>query len=677
MMNSYLRNALGALLFLVTLGLAGCGGGSAGGTTTPVNGGTATPATASLSVTLTDPTSGAARTSITLGSPAKANATVLDSSGKAVANTVVTFTITPTGLASMTPSTGTALTNASGVAAIQIDPASLTAAGAATITATASVGTTTVSGSKGFTISAVAAGLSSLAAGQNPLSAYGTTSLTVTITGVPTTTPVTVNFSSICAGSGKATLPASVQSVNGIATATYKDNGCGQTDTISASIAGTSPLVILSTNLGVSPPSVASIQFVSATPATIVLQGTGGAGLSASSVVAFKVVDNNNQPIASTPVSFALTTSAGGILLSALSGTTGADGTVQVSVNAGTIPTSVWVTATVTNTTFSTQSTMLRISTGRPAQDRFSLSVGTHNIEGLNFDGVTTSVNVIASDRLGNPVPDGTAVNFIAEGGQIQPSCTTAGGACSVTFSSANPRPNLDSEPSTFAVSAGRVTVLAYALGEESFVDLNGNNKYDLGEPFNDLGDAFLDSNEDKIWDSNSQNQPEQYIPFNAANVSTCVDQILSSPYAPSKSGSCDGIWGQAHVRQNDVIVMSGSGAIINKTAPLPGYTNSLAYDMGGACSANIGFYLYDVNRNPLPAGTVLAVGNLSTNISSAIVLPGGVPDSIAPGGTHHIISITASSTFCAPPLSGSGSFVLTVTTPKGVVTSIPLTVAP
>ena len=674
MMNSYIRNALVALLFLSTLGLAGCGGGSAKGTTTTVSGGTPTPATASLSVTVTDPTSGAARTSITLGSPAKANATVLDTSGKAVANTVVSFTITPAGLASMTPSTGTALTNASGVASIQIDPASLTAAGAATITATAAVGTASISGSLGFSISPVAAGLSGLAAvGQpTPLSAYGTTSVTVTITGVPTTTPVTVNFSSLCAGSGKAILPASVQSVNGVATVTYKDNGCGQTDTITASIAGTS--VTATTNLLVNSPGVGSIQFVSATPSTIVLQGTGGSGLSASSVLVFKVLDGNNGAKANILVNFALTTSTGGITLSTNSGTTGADGTVQVSVNAGTFPTAVWVTATVANTTFTTQSTMLRISTGRPSQDRFSLSVGTHNIEGLNFDGVITPVNIIASDRLGNPVPDGTAVNFISEGGQIQPSCTTTGGGCSVNFTSASPRPIGDSEPSAYAVTAGRVTVLAYALGEETFTDLNvpPNNTYDAGEPFNDLGDAFLDSNENHVWDAG-----EQIIPFNIANVSACVDPLTHSPYAPSKAGSCDAVWGPAHVRRDDVIVMSGSAAFINKTAPLPGYTKSLAYDMGGACSATIGFYLYDINRNPLPAGTVLAVGNLSTNISTAIVLPGGVPDSNAPGGTLHTISITASSTYCAPPLSGSGSFVLTVTTPKGVVTSIPLIVAP
>lgn len=45
----------------------------------------------------------------------------------------------------------------------------------------------------------------------------------------------------------------------------------------------------------------------------------------------------------------------------------------------------------------------------------------------------------------------------------------------------------------------GRSTVLAYAVGEESFTDVNGNDEYDYGEPFFDLPEAFLDKNEDGV----------------------------------------------------------------------------------------------------------------------------------------------------------------------------------
>ncbi len=45
----------------------------------------------------------------------------------------------------------------------------------------------------------------------------------------------------------------------------------------------------------------------------------------------------------------------------------------------------------------------------------------------------------------------------------------------------------------------GRSTILAYAIGEESFVDVNGNDEYDFGESFEDLSEAFLDKNEDGV----------------------------------------------------------------------------------------------------------------------------------------------------------------------------------
>lgn len=45
----------------------------------------------------------------------------------------------------------------------------------------------------------------------------------------------------------------------------------------------------------------------------------------------------------------------------------------------------------------------------------------------------------------------------------------------------------------------GRSTILAYALGEESFVDVNGNEEYDFGETFFDLTEVFLDKNEDDV----------------------------------------------------------------------------------------------------------------------------------------------------------------------------------
>lgn len=635
--------------------------------------------TPGVSIALTDPSSGAALSSISPGSPAKVLATIRDAAGSGVANTVVTFSTNST-LAAMTPSTGTALTNASGVASIQIDAATLTAAGATTISATASVAGATVTGSTGFSVSAANAGLGTFTLGTNPLSPYATTSVAVTVTGVPTTTPVTINFSSICSGAGKATLTASVQTVNGTATATYTDKGCASTDTITASVAGLA--VTKTTTLTVNPPGAASIQFVSATPSTIVLKGTGGAGLVESSLVKFKVVDSNNVPILGADVQFDLTTWAGGILLDgasvAVTKKTDGNGEASVSVQSGTTPTAVWVKATVTSVAspFSSQSNQLRISTGRPSQDRFSLAVASHNIEGYSTNGVTTTASVIASDRLGNPVPDGTAINFISEGAQIEPSCATVNGACSVTFTSANPRPTSDDEPNHI-VTNGRVTLVAYTLGEESFVDANGNNKYDSGETFTNLGDVFIDNNENGSWDTG-----EQSISF-ASNSQSCTSSlspIATSPAAPSKASTCDGVWGAAHVRQSNLIILSGSAGYVNSTRPtssfIPGTTApTVTYSMGGAtaCTNSFTFYAFDQNKNPLPSGTTFTSPSTPAALGTVTFAPSTVGDSTAAGGTTHSLliskpSTTDSTTGVVSCVSlGSGvTLSISMTTPKG-----------
>ncbi len=673
--------------------LAGCGAGG-GGSSGSSGGGTTTPTgTPTLVVSLADATTGAATTNITSANPATAKATILDGAGKPVPNTVVTFSVNQTGLITTTPPSGTALTDSTGIASIQIAPASLSAAGAATLTATATVASasatgtgstgTVVTGSVGFSVAATTAGLSGLTYVGSPtaLSAYSTTSITVNVTGIPTSIPVTVNFSSVCAsspvgGTGtvmKAKLTTSVQSVNGVATANYTDNGCAGTDAITASIAGTS--VTSQLPLSVASPLAASIQFVSATPQSIAIKGTGGPGLLESSIIVFKVLDTNNVGVPNQPVTFDLTTRTGGIRLDALPGTvtknTDSSGNVQVSVQSGTNPTPVWVTATTSGTT--TQSILLRISTLRPAQDRFSVSFAPHNIEGWDYDGVTSTVTARASDRIGNPVPDGTAINFITEGGQIQPSCVTTDGACSVTFTSANPRPggplgNLDSEPSTFHVTAGRSTVLAYALGEESFTDLAGTNVFAAGDPFNDLGDVFINNNESRdattlspTWDSG-----EQVIPFGAIVSGTCVPGIPSSPLAPSKVGTGDCHWGHAHVRQDGVITMSGSTAYLVPPASL---------SMGGACSATFAFRLHDINNNPMPAGTTLvaetqAQGVTLKNLGTPVI------DTNAPGGTYAGFALTLAPAQC--PLSGNASVLVTVTTPtKNISTTYSATITP
>ncbi|MBN9696911.1 MAG: hypothetical protein J0L85_14050 [Zoogloea sp.] len=670
----------------VAFALASCGGGGGGGSNSSNTGcpggfltcsGSGTDTTAQapkFTLTLVDAGTGAASNNLTSGKPLTVRALLLTAAGAPLANKVVTFT-TNSSLATFDPASGTRLTDANGYTAITLLAADLSSSGAAEVSATVDVDGTAATQKVAYSVSPGVVTLSGLAANSTSLSAYGSTSVSVQVyfNGSLSATPLTVNFASGCSSNGKASLTSSVTTVNGIATATYTDKGCAGSDTITATVQGSSA----QTTIAVAAPKASNIGYVSATPSSIVLAGTGGGGLSSDSVVTFKVVDSTNTPVSSKSVSFDLSTRVGGIKLNGQSSgtvqaTSDSQGLVSVTVSAGSVPTPVWVTATlVEDPTIKTQSTNLTISTGRPTQDRFSLSVGTFNIEGWNRDGTRTSATVYAFDRLGNPVADGTVVNFISEGAGVDPSCTTKSGSCSVNITSGELRPRVDSEPSSFGVTAGRVTILAYAQGEESFDDANTNNVYDAGETFRDLGDAFVDNNENRAWSSG-----EREIQFSSTNTAACPAYPSDGRYqnAPYKAGTCDGVWGAAHVRRNIVVTLSSFaiGTVTPSTFAMPALP---------ACTGSFTFRLSDVNNNPMPAGAAITAvsGVTYTNdtgetVKATVSIPQGnetVPNTNAPGGTFHSIVVEGSKCATKP----AGSVTITVTSPSGDASARTITI--
>lgn len=150
----------------VTMLLAACGGGSDDATLLkppgPGTGGTTTKATVSLALTdaVGNPT-----TTLVAGQPLTATAVVRDESGSPVSGAVVAFS-SDTQIAVLTPTTGTALTDASGVARVQMAIASAaTDGGAGTLTAKVPVGTETPEAKVGFSVSAFGSGGSSASLG--------------------------------------------------------------------------------------------------------------------------------------------------------------------------------------------------------------------------------------------------------------------------------------------------------------------------------------------------------------------------------------------------------------------------------------------------------------------------------------------------------------------------------
>ena len=706
-MKRSMKKILGTMLVSALLVLAGCGGSDDAGTGalvgTPPGGGTTgggTPGTGgtvgvpSVIVALTNST-GQSVTLVSSGSPVTARATVRNSSGVAVANTVVTFVIDTPGLGVLTPSTGTALTDSSGVATVTLASAGLSAAGAATLTASAQVGADAVEGSIGFAVGAASVTMSPLTfgVGLTALSAYGTTSVAVSVftNGVLVTTPQTVSFTSSCASSGKAELTATVATVDGVATASYRDKGCAGSDTITASVSG---ITSVSGSLTVIAPTAGSIQFDSVLPATglINLKGMGG---KETALVTFKVVDSSGNPIGGKTVTFSLNTTIGGITLTPATAISDpVTGNVVVSVQAGRIATPVRVSASTVagSTTLTTQSSKLTISTGIPDQQNMSLSASTINIEGLNYDGVTTVVTARLADHFNNPVLDDTAVYFTAEGGSIASTCTTVGGVCSATLNSQQLKP-----------SNGRVTVLAYAIGEEGFTDsavANGmadglSEMFDANGNSTDMPEAFLDVNENGVRDST-----EEFKDFNLDGAYSSADGlyngVLCDPsVAPGSTPTACNLQKSIHVRRSIPIIFSSSGATITDGAggPLsPIALNPCVDGTGPGPSTAFTVRILDVNGNAMPAGTTIVFSTNNGKLlaptepyvvpNTSVCRSGGVCPPSAGSPTYGDFEIVMKTDATYDKTTGictntesEGFFTVKVTTPKGLVTPAGVTV--
>ena len=621
---------------------------------------TSPPAVApAVAVALADPSTGAARNTLTLATPLNAVATLVDAGGRPIANSLIQFSLATAGggapVAVFSPASGTGITDANGKLTVTLAAASLTAQGAGTLTATAVNEKGAPAATASFQVGATNITLGNVTRTPQSIEPLQTSTITVGVSGVPASVPVTVRFASSCASSGLASLPASVVTVNGIATAVYTDKGCSGTDAITISADGAAS-VQTSVDILQAPP--VAIQFVSATPEVIAVAGSGG---QPSSVVVFKAVNAAQQAVASLPVTLSLSTAVGGVKLDGQTGSvtkqTAQDGTVRVNVVAGTQPGPVRVLATAAGG-LSTLSSVLTIQTGLPSQSRFSLSFQTFNIEGWNVDGTSTSVTIRAADRIGNPVPDNTVVNFRTSGALIEPSCRTTNGTCSVTFRSQANRP-----------ASGRVAVLAWAVGEETFLDADGNNRYDANEAFGDLGDAFVDANLDGVYQ-----QGEEFIAFNPAATSACAASPLS---AAGRPGSCDGVWGLAHVRASGQIVLSGSTPFASVPSAIV-----LRQLLPGTCAGTLQFVLADVNGNPMPAGTTVAA-ELTPSRDGDEVKVFGSPVVSALAATTVAIDLSVSAAASPDPDApatcrgdAARNLRITATTPLGTKTTLaPVTV--
>ncbi len=358
-------------------------------------------------------------------------------------------------------------------------------------------------------------------ASTDTLSASGSTTVTVNIVNLDDNNVEflglrQVYFTSVCAQGDRAEFTPAIVQASGLATATYQDKGCGK-------VGGTADRVIASivtlddannivsveatavATINVAPAEVGAIQFSEALPDTIALRGVGSATYPELSVVEFIVVDRSGNPMSERTVKFELDHDIGGVELSKASTVTDQDGIARVQLQAGHANGSVRVKASIDITdasgvvvdTVTTQSNPIGMATGLGDENSFTLGSTEYNPAAFDRNGTEVDITARLADHYQNPVPDGTQISFTATGGTIEGSCLTANGACSVVWTSSNPRP-VD----------GIVTILARTVGEGNFQDANSNGMFDLGERYQTYGEVFIDANGSGTYDLSGTYQP-------------------------------------------------------------------------------------------------------------------------------------------------------------------------
>jgi hypothetical protein len=558
--------------------------------------------------------------------------------------------------------------------------------GTKTLTGTSTTGT---GGTGGTTTLSLGSGTGAsfqpgiIAISTTSLSAGGSTSLQVSLvdkTGALYTTSTVITFSSPCAGQGLATIAASsvtpasptVTTTTGTASATYAAKGCSGSDVITATATANNQSLTATGTVTVAQAAIGSILFVSASRPNIAVKGTGGIETAA---LIFQVLDTSGGPRAGATVSFALNTAVGGISRSPATATTDANGNVQTIVSAGTVATTVRVTATTQaqgGASISTQSSALTVSTGIPTSQNISLAVQCPNQEAWDLDGVIVPVTVRMTDRYSNPVPDGTTANFQTTLGGIGGTCltqTTTGvtgesGVCTVNWVSKDPR-------SVNGVVSGRSPLLVTAIGEESFKDANGNGVFDpeatpgdivafnpvisTTKAWDDTQEPFLnvkehyDGNQTPVFDAG-----DPFIDFNSDGQHNIPDGKFNGLLC---QGSPCSTQTSVAIGASNIIIMSSSTAVIT-----PAAGNNYTIGTG----QTLFFQIADIHNQQMPALTKV---DATVSPTSGFTIVGTAsyiwPCNSAAGGGSFAFSLS-------PPATGAkaGTLFITVTTPGKVVTT-------
>jgi hypothetical protein len=204
----------------------------------------------------------------------------------------------------------------------------------------------------------------------------------------------------------------------------------------------------------------------------------------------------------------------------------------------------------------------------------------------------------------------------------------------------------------------GVATVLAYLPGEESFSDLNGNNVWDAGEPFQDMGQAFRDDNHNGVYDAGV----DQAVGTATGATSACPATLAAYP---SIANTCDNTWTSA------ILVRKATQIRLTSDTPritYVGATNTVA--------------TFTVDDALIPGGPVAYGTTISATVSSnpptttpatpACALVSVTPTSVADTSSATTVKVNLNgSPACSAGAPNATTVTVTVTPPSVAAISL------
>jgi len=438
-------------------------------------------------------------TSLDFGANATITVLLRDASGLPITNATLNFSLSNAAAGSL--SAPTAVTNSSGVATVSFTAGSVPTSGIVSAT----YATLGLSSEVNLTIIAPPPAAIVTLTTPTSITVRGTSTITAVVTdanGHPVLNGTLVTFSLSDSSYGSLSNNTSSTS-GGIATVTFTAASRAGSITVSA-LAGT---VSNTATVTITPAPTGSIQFISAYPQLIGIQGSG---VVSTSTITFKVNDINGFPVTDgTPVTFKMLGPGGGAYIGSSPGSATATGSTVngfavVILNSGTVAGPVTIIASTSISgggSISTSSGQISIGGGVPSATNFNLATSQFNLQGFVVSGLTASITAFIADRFGNyNILQGTSISFYTEAGAIAAQgITDATGKTTVALRTQAPMPAMvaprASEMANIAAlntkySAGIptdgsvhprngwVTVMAAVQGEESFLDENGSGVF-------------------------------------------------------------------------------------------------------------------------------------------------------------------------------------------------------